>query len=149
MEARGKRTSPASRRLFPVVGKGESQGGSRISVAQFNILASNLGLPNHFPYVQLDHLNWGTRYHTIINEIKELKVLSVGNDKPELVDILAMVELSNYWESFKDDLEAEGYNSVFLKRPSITASSWSGVNKYDGCGIFFQRIGNQTKIYLT
>eukprot|EP01130_Rhizamoeba_saxonica_P001578 TRINITY_DN1142_c0_g1_i5.p1 TRINITY_DN1142_c0_g1~~TRINITY_DN1142_c0_g1_i5.p1 ORF type:complete len:253 (-),score=61.58 TRINITY_DN1142_c0_g1_i5:24-782(-) len=30
-----------------------------------------------------------------------------------------------------------GYDSVYLKRPSLNISSWSGRFKHDGCGIFF------------
>lgn len=142
MQARRAAASPVTRRLFRVVTPEASttpQGTSTLSVAQFNILASNLGLPNHFPYVKPNVLDWTTRQGTLLKEMEELKVPSGVEGKFEPVDVIALVELSNYWELFKDRLEARGYNSVFLKRPSITATSWSGVDKFDGCGIFFQR----------
>lgn len=39
---------------------------------------------------------------------------------------------------FKPELQDRGYESVYVKRPSIHVSNWSGEKKHDGCGIFYK-----------
>lgn len=39
---------------------------------------------------------------------------------------------------FKPELYVRGYDSVYVKRPSINVSNWSGEKKHDGCGIFYK-----------
>lgn len=41
---------------------------------------------------------------------------------------------------FKPELDDRGYDSVFVKRPSIHVSNWSGEKKHDGCGIFYKQV---------
>lgn len=48
-------------------------------------------------------------------------------------------ELDHYWTFFKYEMEKEGYDSVYIKRPSLHHTSWSGKDKSDGCGIFWHR----------
>jgi len=101
---------------------------SVLSVAQFNILSSNLAEPCHFGYVKPEYLDWSYRREVLLRQIKELKS-----------DILCFEELDNYWTYFRKTLEGLGYDSVYVKRPSIHSSSWSGLDKQDGCGIFFHK----------
>lgn len=42
---------------------------------------------------------------------------------------------------FKPELGDRGYDSVYVKRPSIHVSNWSGEKKHDGCGIFYKYVG--------
>jgi len=57
----------------------------------------------------------------------------------QLPKILCLEELDYYWTFFQKELGNLGYDSVYHKRPSVHVSSWSGKQKHDGCGIFFQR----------
>lgn len=106
------------------------------TVGQFNILAKQLASPEHFPYVKTDNLEWYKRRERLLQNIENLTTVD-GNH----IDILCMEELCEYWEFFKDTLGSDrfGFNSVYLKRPSITVSSWSGQIKTDGCGIFYSK----------
>ena len=52
----------------------------------------------------------------------------------------------------KPTMSKFGYDSVYAKRPSLHQSSWSGVTKYDGCGIFFKEslfdyVDSETLVY--
>ena len=97
------------------------------SVLQYNILAGNLGTAGHFPYVKKESLAWETRKKLIVENVVE-----------KGASIVCMEELNDYEEYFKPTMSKFGYDSVYAKRPSLHTSSWSGVTKYDGCGIFFQ-----------
>lgn len=97
------------------------------SVLQYNILAGNLGKANRFPYVKKDLLDWQFRKKLIVQNVIETDAT-----------IVCMEELNDYEDYFKGAMFQYGYNSVYFKRPSLNESSWSGVNKYDGCGIFFK-----------
>ncbi|TMW66426.1 hypothetical protein Poli38472_004191 [Pythium oligandrum] len=100
----------------------------RITVVQFNILARNLATRNHFPYVVDSSLNWDYRKTTLLRQLDELDA-----------DVVCLEELSDYWTFFKPELHERGYDSVYIKRPSIHVSNWSGEKKHDGCGIFYKK----------
>ncbi|CEG36739.1 Glucose-repressible alcohol dehydrogenase transcriptional effector CCR4 and related proteins [Plasmopara halstedii] len=100
----------------------------KITVVQLNILASNLATRNHFPYVLESSLNWENRKMTLLRQLDALDA-----------DVLCLEELSDYWTFFKPELQHRGYDSVYLKRPSIHVSNWSGEKKHDGCGIFYKK----------
>lgn len=53
-------------------------------------------------------------------------------------DVVCLEELTDYWTYFKPEMQSRGYDSVFVKRPSVNPSTWSGKRKQDGCGIFFK-----------
>jgi mRNA deadenylase 3'-5' endonuclease subunit Ccr4 len=97
------------------------------SILQYNILAGNLGTESHFPYVKKNVLDWNFRRNLIVQNV-------ITKDPT----IVCMEELNDYEDYFKPVMFGHGYNSVYSKRPSIHESSWSGVNKFDGCGIFFK-----------
>jgi CCR4-NOT transcription complex subunit 6 len=59
-------------------------------------------------------------------------------------DIVCLEELDNYWTFFQPELQNANYKSVYAPRPSLKASSWSGLKKDDGCGIFY----NSSKFVL-
>ncbi|DBA04628.1 TPA: hypothetical protein N0F65_012211 [Lagenidium giganteum] len=99
-----------------------------ITVVQFNILARNLATRNHFPYVIETSLNWENRKMTLLRQLEALDA-----------DIVCLEELSDYWTFFKPELSERGYDSVFVKRPSLNVSNWSGEKKHDGCGIFYKK----------
>jgi len=103
------------------------------SVAQFNILAKVLAQSDHFPGVKKERLQWSNRKQVLMKNIEDLLI------DGRRADILCLEELSNYWEFFKDELAKPPflYNSVYVKRPAITKTSWSGLAKTDGCGIFY------------
>ncbi len=117
------------------------------------MLTSNLASPAHFPYVKPELLDWQRRRQTLLTEIKQLSIetpppplqtsLAVEQPllpkEPKLPDLLCLEELSNYWDFFKPELGSLGYDSVYVKRPSVHGTSWSGVEKHDGCGIFFMK----------
>ncbi|KAF1316910.1 Glucose-repressible alcohol dehydrogenase, partial [Globisporangium splendens] len=115
-----------------------------ITVVQLNILASNLATRNHFPYVVDSSLNWENRKMVLLRQLEELDA-----------DVVCLEELSDYWTYagimvlavrvafFKPELSDRGYDSVFVKRPSIHVSNWSGEKKHDGCGIFFKKVDHQ------
>ncbi|TDH73226.1 hypothetical protein CCR75_007941 [Bremia lactucae] len=98
-----------------------------ITVVQLNILASNLATRNHFPYVLDSNLNWDYRRTVLLRQLDKLDA-----------DVLCLEELSDYWTFFKNELQERGYDSVYVKRPSIHISNWSGEKKHDGCGIFYK-----------
>ncbi|KAF0699356.1 Aste57867_10072 [Aphanomyces stellatus] len=101
---------------------------STFSVAQLNILASNLAKPDRFPYVPPELLAWETRKDILMKQLEALQA-----------DILCLGECSDYWTFFRPSFLALGYDSVYVKRPSAHTSTWSGEKKQDGCGIFFRQ----------
>ncbi len=36
-------------------------------------------------------------------------------------------------------MAAHGYDAVYVQRPSMNVSGWSGRFKFDGCALFFRR----------
>nr|CCA20442.1 conserved hypothetical protein [Albugo laibachii Nc14] len=100
----------------------------KITIVQFNILARNLASQTHFPYVIESRLTWDNRKQILLRQLEGLDA-----------DILCLEELSDYWTFFKSELGERGYDSVYVKRPSIHVSNWSGEKKQDGCGIFFKK----------
>eukprot|EP00735_Rhodelphis_limneticus_P004450 TRINITY_DN16035_c0_g1::TRINITY_DN16035_c0_g1_i1::g.13814::m.13814 TRINITY_DN16035_c0_g1::TRINITY_DN16035_c0_g1_i1::g.13814 ORF type:complete len:439 (-),score=42.81,sp/A8MS41/CCR4D_ARATH/26.71/1e-27,Exo_endo_phos/PF03372.18/5.6e-18 TRINITY_DN16035_c0_g1_i1:438-1676(-) len=98
-----------------------------IKILTFNILAGNLGTSDHFPYVDPSRLEWSARRELIVSQI-----LAVDPD------VFCLQELNDYEEFFRDRFPAAGYASIYIKRPSLHHSPWSGENKHDGCGIFFK-----------
>ncbi|KAH7492067.1 hypothetical protein PRIC1_002459 [Phytophthora ramorum] len=129
--SRSERLSTA--RLLPCAKELEQADPSRrskqkITVVQLNILASNLATRNHFPYVLESSLNWENRKMALLRQLEALDA-----------DVLCLEELSDYWTFFKPQLQDRGYESVYVKRPSIHVSNWSGEKKHDGCGIFFKK----------
>ncbi|CAH0514204.1 unnamed protein product [Peronospora belbahrii] len=120
-------------RLLPCVKELEQIEASRLSkqkitVVQLNILASNLATRNHFPYVIESSLNWENRKMALLRQLDALDA-----------DVVCLEELSDYWTFFKPELQDRGYESVYVKRPSIHVSNWSGEKKHDGCGIFYKK----------
>lgn len=101
---------------------------SRFRVATLNILASNLAKPMHFPYVMPEKLEWSHRRQVLMSQLDALNA-----------DIVCLQELSDYWTFFREEMHMRGYESVYVKRPSINVSTWSGEGKKDGCGVFFKR----------
>eukprot|EP00644_Phytophthora_capsici_P000950 jgi/Phyca11/551623/estExt2_Genewise1Plus.C_PHYCAscaffold_430066 len=122
-----------SARLLPCVTELQQVAPNRLStqkitVVQLNILASNLATRNHFPYVLESSLNWENRKMALLRQLDALDA-----------DVLCLEELSDYWTFFKPELQDRGYESVYVKRPSIHVSNWSGEKKQDGCGIFYKK----------
>ncbi|KAI9922567.1 hypothetical protein PsorP6_000090 [Peronosclerospora sorghi] len=122
-----------STRMLPCVKEKEQVHPSKLSkqkitVVQLNILASNLATRNHFPYVVESSLNWENRKVALLRQLDALDA-----------DVLCLEELSDYWTFFKPELQYRGYESVYVKRPSIHVSNWSGEKKRDGCGIFYKK----------
>ncbi|KAG9410409.1 Nocturnin [Aphanomyces cochlioides] len=101
---------------------------STFSIAQLNILASNLASPDRFPYVQPELLEWETRKNILMRQLADLRA-----------DVICLEECSDYWTFFRPSFLALGYDSVYVKRPSTHSSTWSGDKKMDGCGIFFRQ----------
>ncbi|ETW05713.1 hypothetical protein H310_03421 [Aphanomyces invadans] len=101
---------------------------SSFSIAQLNILASNLAKPDRFPYVQPTVLEWTTRKEILVRQLTSLQA-----------DVLCLEELSDYWTYFRPTFLELGYDSVYVKRPSGHVSEWSGQKKLDGCGLFFRQ----------
>ncbi|RHZ01718.1 hypothetical protein DYB37_004809 [Aphanomyces astaci] len=101
---------------------------STFSIAQLNILASNLAKPDRFPYVQPPLLDWAIRKEILVRQLASLQA-----------DVLCLEELSDYWTFFRPTFLALGYDSVYVKRPSGHVSEWSGEKKMDGCGLFFKQ----------
>jgi mRNA deadenylase 3'-5' endonuclease subunit Ccr4 len=52
---------------------------------------------------------------------------------------LCFQELTDYWTYFEAELSALGYASLYVKRPSLHTSAWSGTDKQDGCLIAYQQ----------
>ncbi|RLN20330.1 hypothetical protein BBO99_00001508 [Phytophthora kernoviae] len=130
---RGLCSSAARARLLPCVEElGQTDPSKlskqKITVVQLNILASNLATRNHFPYVLESSLNWENRKVALLRQLEALDA-----------DVLCLEELSDYWTFFKPEMQDRGYESVYVKRPSIHVSNWSGEKKRDGCGIFFKK----------
>jgi mRNA deadenylase 3'-5' endonuclease subunit Ccr4 len=116
--------------------------------------------------VKPENLAWKRRKHTLLDEIKQLALPSSSSPPTRPVDVLCVQELTDYWEFFKDELGQLGYASVYVKRPSIHGTSWSGpipppsacgdeeltlngcagIEKHDGCGIFFN--GDRFKLVM-
>jgi exonuclease III len=70
-----------------------------------------------------------------LNEIKQLVAApssssSSPSSSSSLADVLCFQELTDYWEFFKHELERLGYASVYVKRPSLHGTSWSGARAY-------------------
>ena len=101
---------------------------TEVSVTQFNILGGSFGTPDHFPYVKKQYLDWQFRRELIAKNATQYKS-----------DIICLQELDNYWEYFRKQFDNFGYESVFVARPSIQQTSWSKMQKQDGCGIFFNK----------
>ena len=99
-----------------------------VSITQFNILGGCFGTFKHFPYVKKQFLDWNVRRELIVKNATQCKS-----------DIICLQELDNYWEYFRPQFDSLNYDSVFVGRPSIQKTSWSEMQKKDGCGIFFNR----------
>lgn len=74
-------------------------------------------------------LRWDDRKKILMRQLDQLDA-----------DIVCLQELTDYWTFFKYEFLARGYDSVFVKRPSVNISNWSGKTKQDGCGIFFKYV---------
>ena len=93
-----------------------------VSVAQYNILAGNLGEKKHFPYVKEEYLDWKYRRELIVQQINQ-----IFRDK--LPDFLCFEEFNDFWTFFQKKFRSIGLEGVYAKRPSTHSSSWSGLEK--------------------
>eukprot|EP00736_Rhodelphis_marinus_P011110 Rmarinus@m.26671 len=100
---------------------------SAFTITQYNILAKNLCEQRYFPYAKACNLDWEVRKHKIVEE-------SLFSNP----DIVCLQELDEYDTWFKPSFEKRGFSSHYVKRPSTHVSSWSGLHKTDGCGVFFR-----------
>lgn len=128
MNVSGRRSEPKKRRS----GRRASSRTPRrpaISVAQFNVLAGNLGTTQHFPYVQARWLNWAERRERLVSAMVALKA-----------DIICCQELNDFWTFFRPVMAQFGYDGVYVQRPSSSSNKggWSGQFKLDGCAIFYR-----------
>lgn len=96
-------------------------------IAQYNILARNLATASHFPYVLESVLDWNVRKVRLVEQLELLES-----------DVLCLEELTDYWTFFRSELCERGYDSVYVQRPSLNPSNWSGMKKEDGVGIFYR-----------
>jgi len=83
--------------------------------------------------VKPEHLAWKRRKHTLLNEIKQLSTApragsSSSSSTSSLADVLCFQELTDYWAFFQRELAQLGYASVYVKRPSLHGTSWSGTH---------------------
>jgi hypothetical protein len=85
--------------------------------------------------VKPEHLAWKRRKHTLLNEIKQLSTAPRADSTSpspspsstsSLADVLCFQELTDYWAFFQRELAQLGYASVYVKRPSLHGTSWSG-----------------------
>ena len=61
------------RRMLSLPGREHlRQSARRLSVVQFNILASKLALPRHFPFANPESIGWAHRKHVLLRNIAEL-----------------------------------------------------------------------------
>ncbi len=83
-----------------------------------------------------EHLAWKRRKHTLLNEIKQLSTAPradstsspSSSSTSSLADVLCFQELTDYWAFFQRELAQLGYASVYVKRPSLHGTSWSGTH---------------------
>ena len=129
------------------------------SVMQYNILAGPLATSEHFPFAKPHLLDWSYRRQAIINKIKEMMTpyppttttsttpttqhpLPASPPQPSTVaslpTFLCFQELTDYWTYFEPQLSALGYKGIYIKRPSLHMSNWSGTEKHDGCMVAYQ-----------
>ena len=123
------------------------------SVMQYNILAGPLATSEHFPFAKPHLLDWSYRRQAIIDKIKEMMTpsptaASASSSSASasassaglgsLPTFLCFQELTDYWTYFEPQLSALGYKSIYIKRPSLHMSNWSGTEKHDGCLIAYQ-----------
>jgi mRNA deadenylase 3'-5' endonuclease subunit Ccr4 len=81
--------------------------------------------------VKPEHLAWKRRKHTLLNEIKQLSTAPRADSTSSsstLADVLCFQELTDYWAFFQRELAQLGYASVYVKRPSLHGTSWSGTH---------------------
>ena len=112
------------------------------SVMQYNILAGPLATSEHFPFAKPHLLDWSYRRQAIINKIKEMMAPaspSSASSVSSLPTFLCFQELTDYWTYFEPQLAALGYKAIYIKRPSLHMSNWSGTEKHDGCLIAYQQ----------
>ena len=73
-------------------------------------------------------MDWNVRQSILLRQLDAMEA-----------DIICLQELTDYWTFFKYEFLKRGYDSVYVKRPSVNVSNWSGRTKQDGCGIFFRK----------
>ena len=131
------------------------------TLMQYNILAGNLGTPEHFPFAKPHLLHWPHRRAAIVDKIKAMLTPSTSSTSTptsppppsstssspspapppspdSLPTFLCFQELTDYWTYFEPQLSALGYSSIYVKRPSLHVSNWSGTEKHDGCMVAYQ-----------
>lgn len=152
--------------MLAVGGGGSRPAGVSFTVGQFNILAASASNPRHFPYVRPRHLSWRKRRQVLLRQIRALDAdvlcLQVCCAVPcraaprreicalaHTTIFCALQELDNYWTFFRQRLADDGYDSVYLPRPSHTPA-WS---KRDGNGIFYKvadwMLAGHEQVYYT
>ena len=112
------------------------------SVMQYNILAGPLATSEHFPFAKPHLLDWSYRRQAILHKIKEMMNPSAAASSTSpagLPTFLCFQELTDYWTYFEPELSALGYKCIYIKRPSLHMSNWSGTEKHDGCLIAYQQ----------
>ena len=126
---------------------------------QYNILAGNLATPEHFPFAKPHLLDWSHRRQAILDRIRGIVPLltptqgsspepiapvpsnsptSAPKSTPALPTFLCFQELTDFYTWFEPQLRALGYHCLYVKRPSLHMSNWSGTEKQDGCLVAYQ-----------
>ncbi|CAO2827317.1 unnamed protein product [Amaranthus hypochondriacus] len=91
----------------------------RFSVVSYNILAQVFVKSSYFPHSPRPCLRWKARSEAVLAALRALDV-----------DFLCLQELDEYDSFYKENLESQGYSSIYVTR--------SG-QKRDGCGIFYRQ----------
>ena len=95
-------------------------GGSRIRIMSFNVLAQSLTSTTRFPYCDRQVLKWRYRRVSLIKEMLSLNA-----------DILCLQEVDNYEEWWLEKMGLAGYDGVYLQQTNEI--------RRDGVAIFYKR----------
>jgi mRNA deadenylase 3'-5' endonuclease subunit Ccr4 len=96
------------------------EGGSRLRIMSFNVLAQSLTSTTRFPYCNRQVLKWRHRRVSLIKEVLSLNA-----------DVLCLQEVDNYHEWWLEKMSLAGYDGVYLKKTTET--------RRDGVAIFYKR----------
>ena len=118
---------------------------------QYNILAGPLATSEHFPFAKPHLLDWSYRRQAIVSKIKEMmspsSTTAASSASPAshtssagaMPTFLCFQELTDFWTYFEPQLSSLGYKAIYIKRPSLHMSNWSGTEKHDGCLVAYQQ----------
>lgn len=119
-------------------------GGHRLRVVQFNVLADGLSALDPelggFTSAPRESLVWEYRRHRLLDEIFSHWGADGKDDGEHFPEVVALQEVDHY-DWFAGEMGARGYDGVFLPKPNSPSRRSLDPTLEDGCALFWKRDG--------